>query len=184
MSLKCRFLMLFLLTFTVSLSLHALLKSDTGTISGNVRDSTGAVLPGAQIKLQPGATSVTSNANGDYVISDIAPGSYTVTVMYLGFTTFSSPVTVVAGQTASLNAVLTVSSNSQQVTVHGELSGDAMALNEQKTSANILNVMTAPTIMSLPNANVADALGVCRASRCNATRARVSTCKFEARNLD
>ena len=159
MSLKCRFLMLFLLTFTVSLSLHALLKSDTGTISGNVRDSTGAVLPGAQIKLQPGATSVTSNANGDYVISDIAPGSYTVTVMYLGFTTFSSPVTVVAGQTASLNAVLTVSSNSQQVTVHGELSGDAMALNEQKTSANILNVMTAPTIMSLPNANVADALG-------------------------
>ena len=43
--------------------------------------------------------------------------------------------------------------------MHGELSGDAMALNEQRTSANILNVMTAPTIMSLPNANVADALG-------------------------
>jgi TonB-dependent receptor len=159
MSLKCRFLVLFLLTFTVSLSLHALLKSDTGTISGNVKDSTGAVLPGAQIKLQPRNTVVVSTGQGSYVISDVAPGAYTMTVTYLGFTAFTSPVTVVAGQTATINAVLTVSSNSQQVTVHGVLSGDAMALNEQKTSANILNVMTAPTIMSLPNQSVATALG-------------------------
>jgi TonB-dependent receptor len=159
MSLKCQFLVLFLLTFTVSLSLHALLKSDTGTISGNVKDSTGAVLPRAQIKLQPGNTVVVSTGQGSYVISDVAPGAYTMTVTYLGFTAFTSPVTVVAGQTATVNAVLTVSSNSQQVTVHGELSGDAMALNEQKTSANILNVMTAPTIMSLPNQSVATALG-------------------------
>ncbi|MGO8719998.1 MAG: TonB-dependent receptor [Acidobacteriaceae bacterium] len=136
-----------------------MLKSETGTISGTVSDSTGAALPAAQIKLQPGETTATSNGQGDFAIPDVAPGAYTLTVTYLGFTTFTAPVTVVAGQTVTVNPVLTVSSNSQKVTVHGVLNGDALALNEQRTSANILNVMTAPTIMSLPNANVAEALG-------------------------
>ena len=72
------------------------------------------MLPGAQIKLQPGATTVASNSQGDYVISDVAPGIYTMTVTYLGFVSFTSPVTVVAGQTATVNAVLAVSSNNQK----------------------------------------------------------------------
>lgn len=159
MALKCRFLVLFLLTFTVSLSLHALLKSDTGTISGTVKDSTGAVLPRAQIKLEPGNTTAVANGQGDFAIPDVIPGTYTVTVTFVGFTSFTGPVTIIAGQTASINAVLAVSSNNQQVTVHGALSGDALALNEQKTSANILNVVTASTIMSLPNQSVATVLG-------------------------
>ena len=70
---KCRFVAIALVFFTLGLPLRGLLKSDTGTISGTVRDSTGAVLPGAQIKLQPGATSVASNSQGDYVIPDVAP---------------------------------------------------------------------------------------------------------------
>jgi TonB-dependent receptor len=43
--------------------------------------------------------------------------------------------------------------------VNGSLEGDVAAINEQRTSANILNVETAAQIMSLPNANVGDALG-------------------------
>ena len=156
---KCRFVAIALVFLTLGLPLRGLLKSETGTISGTVKDSTGAVLPGAQIKLQPGATTATSNSQGSYVISDVAPGVYTMTVTYVGFVSFSSSVEAIAGQTATVNAVLDVSSNNQKVTVHGGLGGDALALNEQKTSANILNVMTAPTIMSLPNANIADALG-------------------------
>ncbi len=65
MLLKCRSFMLLLLVFASSISLHALLKSDTGTISGTVKDSTGAVLPGAQIQLQPGNTTVASNSQGE-----------------------------------------------------------------------------------------------------------------------
>ncbi len=159
MLLKCRSLMLLFTIFAISMSSQALLTSTTGTISGTVKDSTGAVLPGAQIQLQPGARTVVSNSRGDYVISGVAPGVYNMTVTYVGFVSFTSAVEAIAGQTATVNAVLSVSSGNQNVTVHGALGGDALALNEQRTSANILNVMTAPTIMSLPNANVAEALG-------------------------
>ncbi len=43
--------------------------------------------------------------------------------------------------------------------VRANLEGAAAAINEQRTSANILNVETDTQIQSLPNANIADALG-------------------------
>ena len=159
MLLKCRLVLFALAIFTLTTPLHALLKAANGKISGTVRDSTGAVLPGAQIKLQPGATTVASNSQGSYVISDVAPGVYTMTVTYVGFVGFTSSVEAIAGQTATVNAVLEVSTNNQKVTVHGALSGDALALEEQRTSPNILNVVTASTIMNLPNQSVATVLG-------------------------
>jgi TonB-dependent receptor len=52
-----------------------------------------------------------------------------------------------------------VGSNSQNVIVTANLEGDAAAIQEQRTSANILNVETDTQIQSLPNANIADAVG-------------------------
>ena len=43
--------------------------------------------------------------------------------------------------------------------VTANLTGDALAINEQRTSANILNVMTDTQIIALPNANIADVIG-------------------------
>jgi TonB-dependent receptor len=147
-----------LLLFVVSFSLHAL-TTNAGGVSGNVTDSTGAVLPGAQIVLQPGAITLATDGAGNFHILDVAPGTYTLSASYVGFAVSTKTVTVVAGQTAEVNPVLTVSASSQKVIVRPDQGADAMALSEQRTSANILNVMTAPTIMSLPNENVSDALG-------------------------
>jgi TonB-dependent receptor len=130
-----------------------------GSISGTVKDPSGAVLPGAQIVLQPSATTTAANAQGDFVISNLKPGTYTVTVSAVGFTNSVSTVVVNAGQNAIWNATLTISSASQQVVVNGGLEGDIAAINEQRTSENILDVMTADTIQELPNQSVATALG-------------------------
>jgi TonB-dependent receptor len=133
--------------------------SSNGRVSGTVRDTSGAVLPGAQIVLQPAATVAASDAHGNYLIANVTPGTYTVTVTYVGFSSFISTLTVAAGQTTALDAILKAGSANQQVTVNANLGGDAAEINEQRTSENIMNVMTASTIMSLPNANVGDALG-------------------------
>lgn len=159
-----------LILVSFSLSLHALEAgkgsgsssagaASTGTVSGTVKDATGAVLQGAQIVLQPGGISAVSNAQGDFAISDINPGSYTATVSYVGFTSAISVIKIGVSQNTLLNVTLVVGSNSQQLVVNANLVGDAAAINEQRTSANILNVETAPQIASLPNANIADALG-------------------------
>ena len=131
----------------------------SGSISGTVKDPSGAVLPASQIVLQPGAITAAANAQGDFIISNLKPGTYTVTVSAVGFTTSTSTVVVNAGVNAILNATLKINSTSQQVVVNGSLEGDVAAVNEQRTSENILNVMTADTIENLPNQSVATVLG-------------------------
>ncbi len=130
-----------------------------GSIGGTITDTAGAVLKGAQIVLQPTGTSAVSKDHGDFSISGVKPGSYTVTVTYIGFKTFTSTVVVVSGQSTLVNAALAIGANSQQVVINANLEGDAAAINEQRTSANILDVATDTQIQSLPNANIADALG-------------------------
>jgi len=131
----------------------------TGGITGTVKDKADAVLSGAQIVVQPGGTTVASDAQGRYLITSLNPGSYTLTFSYVGFTTMTSTVTVTAGQMTPLDVTLNVGSASQQVEVTANLEGDAAAVNEQRVSENILDVQTDTQIQSLPNANIADAIG-------------------------
>ncbi|MGA2050572.1 MAG: carboxypeptidase-like regulatory domain-containing protein, partial [Terracidiphilus sp.] len=126
----------------------------SGSISGTVKDPSGAVLPGSQIVLEPGSTTTAANAQGNFVLQNLKPGSYTVTISAVGFATSVSTVVVNAGAGAVVNATLKLSSNSEQVIVNGGLEGDVAAINEQRTSENILNVMTAETIQNLPNQSV------------------------------
>ncbi len=130
-----------------------------GSVSGTVKDTTGAVLPGAQIVLQPGGTVAATNAQGDFVIQNVQPGTYTVTISDVGFKNAVSTITVTAGANTLANAAMTVGSASQQVVVSANLQGDIAAINELRTSENILNVMTAATIQNLPNQSVATVLG-------------------------
>lgn len=133
--------------------------STTGTISGTIKDPSGAVLQGARIVLKPTGTTAVSNASGAFSIRDLTPGSYLVTISYVGFGDSSQTVVISAGQIVPLNATLTIGGSRQQVEVSANLTGDAAAINEQRTSENILNVQSDVEIRSLPNANIADALG-------------------------
>jgi len=130
-----------------------------GSVNGTVKDPSGALLPGARIVLQPTGANVASDAQGSFTLRDLKPGTYTVTISYVGFAPFTSSLLVESGKPALLNATLSVSASSQHVEVNAGLIGDAAAINETRTSENILNVETDVEIQSLPNANVADALG-------------------------
>jgi TonB-dependent receptor len=124
-----------------------------------VTDSSGAILPGALVQVQPGP-SVSSDDQGQFTISNLAPGSYTLRVSYVGFVSFKTSVTVAAGQATPVKAVLNVASETQSVIVTAERAhGEAEAINEIRTADNILNVLPSEVITSLPNKNIADALG-------------------------
>ena len=131
----------------------------TGSISGTVKDTTGAVLVGAQITLKPTGALAAANSQGNFHISNLRPGTYEVTVSDVGFKDSVSTVTVTAGQSISVNPVMAVNGANESVVVSANLEGDVAAVNEQRTSANILNVMTAAQIQNLPNQSVATVLG-------------------------
>jgi TonB-dependent receptor len=101
----------------------------------------------------------TTNRQGEFTFIGLAPGDYTISISYVGFATFTQQVKVVAGQTTRVEATMAVLAKAEQVTVVADAYGIAEAINQQRTSDDILNVMPKGVIQSLPNANIADVAG-------------------------
>jgi len=142
------------------LSTLASAQSGRGSISGRVIDSGGAVLAGARIDLQPGGVSAITSGQGEFNFSNIASGDYTLNVHYVGFAPFSQKVTVTAGQATHLDAKLQVATKNEQIVVTAERAhGEAEAINRERESDDILQALPVDVITSLPNTNIADALG-------------------------
>lgn len=135
-------------------------QTDKGTITGHVLDPAGAVLQGAQVELQPTGTTVATNEQGAFYVNNLPPSQYTITVSYVGFAQYTKALNVTAGQTLTADVTMTIASQNDQVIVTAERpSAEAEAINRQRTADNILQVLPAEVIRSLPNANMADALG-------------------------
>jgi outer membrane receptor for ferrienterochelin and colicin len=69
-------------------------------------------------------------------------------------------VTLASGEVSNLEAVLQVEGANQRLIVRGERErGEIGALNRERTADNIVQVLPAEVITSLPNTNIADAVG-------------------------
>ena len=138
----------------------AFCQNTSGAISGTVVDSANAVLQGARVELQPSGITAASNNQGQFRFLDVTPGAYTVRVTFVGFAPFSTNITVSPAQTANVIATLAVAGGNESVLVSaGRAHGEAEAINRELTAENILQVLPHDIITSLPNANVADAIG-------------------------
>lgn len=154
-----RAVLAFLILLT-PLTPRAYAQAGRGTVTGSVVDAQGVPLQGARISLDPGGASANSDATGQFTITGAPEGSCTVTVSYSGFANYSKAATVVAGQSSRFDATLSVASSSEQVQVYaGRQGGEIEAINRTFNADNIINVLPADVITSLPNANVADAIG-------------------------
>jgi TonB-dependent receptor len=131
-----------------------------GVIAGTVKDSGGSILTSALVVVQPLGRSAVSNDQGQFRITDLPAGEYEVSATYLGFATFSQKVTVTGSQTVDVDAVLQVASQNDQVIVTAErVQGEAEAINIERMADNIVQVLPSKVILSLPNTNIADAVG-------------------------
>jgi hypothetical protein len=131
-----------------------------GMIMGNVTDAEQSILPGAQVELQPGGQSVVSNAQGQFTILNLVTGHYTLTISYVGFAPFSKEFDISARQLVHVDAVLQIGMQNEVVTVQGERErGEVEAINIERTADNIIQVLPNEVITSLPNTNIADAVG-------------------------
>jgi TonB-dependent receptor len=131
-----------------------------GTIAGTVKDSAGGVLVGALVEIQPTGKRAVSDDQGQFRIVDVTAGQYTLTATYVGFSPFSTSMTMAAGQVATADVAMTVASQNDQVIVSAErLQGETEAINIERTADDIVQVLPLKVITSLPNTNIADAVG-------------------------
>ena len=153
---RLSFLLMLLLVSTFAVNAQ----SSKGILTGRVTDAAGAVIQGVTIQLSPSGLTTTSDALGEFIFSAVPPGTLSLKASSVGFSPLTKSVTIAAGQTVHADLQLPVSSNSEQVVVSAANGHDEVqAINEEITSPNIVQVMPETQILSLPNANVADAIG-------------------------
>jgi hypothetical protein len=98
-----------------------------GSISGLVKDSTGASLAGATVtvrQIETGATRIlTTNGDGRFYAPSVPVGDYLVSVAHDGFETGrQSGISLAIGQSLQLNFALGVEKSQQQIVVNAEQS--------------------------------------------------------------
>src|SRR5258706_3462724 len=96
--------------------------SSTGAIAGSVNDPSSAAIVGADITVQSAVTNITrktsTDTSGNYTISLLPPGTYSVTIAAKGFKTESiSSVVVNVTETATLKTTLELGQTTETVTV-------------------------------------------------------------------
>lgn len=64
------------------------------TISGTIKDNSGNLIPGVNILLKGTTTGTTTGFDGNYVISNVTNGAYTIIASYIGYDNFTKEITV------------------------------------------------------------------------------------------
>ena len=101
------------------------LAQDTATLTGTVRDRTGAVIAGATVTVTNISTEITrefaTNSAGEYVAAAMLPGQYNLTVSKDGFRTYHAEGVILrVAQDARIDVTMEVGSTREVMTVHGE----------------------------------------------------------------
>jgi TonB-dependent receptor len=132
-----------------------------GTLRGVITDSlTQKALVGANVFLSGTAIGSATNIEGEYTVKPIPEGTYTVKVSYIGYKPNLIEVVIKDNITTRLDIQLTLDViEGEEVVVTGQLSGQVSAINQQRTSNTIINVISEEKIKELPDANAAESIG-------------------------
>ncbi len=120
-----------------------------GTLTGLVTDQSNAVVPDATVSIKDVSSSMarstTTNASGRYVIVDVPPGTYDVSITKAGFAKVSIPKQVVqVGMVSNNNVTLKVGAESQTVEVQSS------GVELQTLNATVGNQVSGLALESLP----------------------------------
>ncbi len=141
-------------------TLTSFAQNATTSLRGVVKDPSGAVVPGATITLNNGATgqtlTTTSKDSGEYQLLQIPPATYKITISASGFGSQAKSAELLVNEPATINFALSVKSSNEIVNV----TEAAQTLNT--TDASLGGTEDNATIQALPSdeRNVADLLSL------------------------
>ncbi|MGH9847227.1 MAG: TonB-dependent receptor plug domain-containing protein, partial [Blastocatellia bacterium] len=101
-----------------------------------------------------------TDESGRYLLQGVRAGTVKLSASYLGLETVTQEITVLANTTITWNPALALVTQAYSVTVTADPDavGQARALNDQKNSINLVNLVASDQIGSFPDPNAAEAI--------------------------
>ncbi len=154
-SYSAKLIFTFLIVLLLNISLSALTsqsdENKKGVIKGQVIDSqTNEVLPGANVFIKATKQGASTDINGNFTISNVTPGKYTLTISFVGYKKATVEVTVVKGKTVELKIPLTTSAlNLEELVVIGStIRATRKELGNTVTTLKAKELEQAPVLMT------------------------------------
>jgi TonB-dependent receptor len=131
-----------------------------GVVAGHVIDAaSGRGLSGALVRIVETGQAVAANDLGSFRFSGLAPGEYTLTITYLGYLERSFPVRTDAAEAGETRFALTPSMYGvAEITIFGNRSARALALNQQRTADNNAEVIAADMLGNFTGTTISESL--------------------------
>lgn len=137
------------------------LHAQTGKIKGVVLDkSTKDPLIGANIMVDGTSIGAASDINGEFIIPNVPAGNKVLKVSYIGYFEQKIDMELFDGRITFFRVELesNIIELSETVIVSAQKEGQLKAINQQLTSDQIKNVVSAEKMMEVPDANVAESI--------------------------
>jgi hypothetical protein len=152
-----------LLTSFILLSILITQNLYSQSIKGKITDASNSdPLTGAIVKISELKQGAASDIDGNYTIDNLKPGSYTVDITYIGYSSQKiKDVIVQDGKVTTLNISLKIDGlSTEEINVESSqsLANEQSLLTEQKNSSRIQDGMSEQQIKRSPDATASDAI--------------------------
>lgn len=133
---------------------------DTGALTGRVSDAaTNLALSGARVSVQGTRVETYTDHAGNYTLTGLAPGNWTIEISYVGYGELEKTATVETGLTRRVDGVFNSKAiEMERFVIDGRLVGQARAVNEQRAALSLSNIVASDEIGSFPDQNAAESL--------------------------
>jgi len=146
----------------VALQASAQSAGNVAALSGNVSDpATGLPLEGVRVSISGTALETYTDRYGSYNFSAVPTGAQQVVLSYVGYGVMRKDVEVAAQNSNRLDVAFSNAEriiNLETFVIKGALVGTARAINRQRASENLSNVVASDEIGRFPDQNAAESL--------------------------
>lgn len=157
-ALRFKGLQLVLILLVMTGSLHA---QGTARVIGKVTEKgSDELLIGANLIFQGTSIGAVTDLSGTYTINGAPTGLKTLVVSYIGYKTIELELNLTSGEVHTLNVELEWQGVvGQDVIVTAQARGQLSAINQQRTSNTISNIVSSDRIQEIPDVNAAESVG-------------------------
>ncbi|MEX2396978.1 MAG: carboxypeptidase-like regulatory domain-containing protein, partial [Balneolales bacterium] len=152
---------LFIITALVLLSITGVYGQQNAVLYGEVTDTdNGEGLIGANVQLMGTNWGAATNVDGNYRITRITPGTYTLVISYLGYQRQEIEIELAAGEELEYNSEMTGAGiEGEEILFSVQAQGQRSAINQQLSSNTISNIVSRDRIREMPDVNAAESIG-------------------------
>ncbi|WP_161956864.1 TonB-dependent receptor [Sphingosinithalassobacter portus] len=146
---------------TAPVARQSVRQQGTGMLSGHVTGPDGVtVMTGALVRIAETGATTSVDEFGNFRFPDVAAGTYTLEISFLGYELRTETVTVTDGSRSQVDLALNpaIDTDGAEIVVYGSRSARANALNQQRTADNSADIISADDLGNFTGTTFSEAL--------------------------